>query len=193
MAGKSTKTAAKKKVAKTRAARKPAKAKRKGKRAVGKRAGAKATGPRKAAAKSRMYKSGKSGAYRPPPHYAVSKSDGDEPIQAWIDLLPGWQTARARRIDVVVTRQMPDVHKAVKWHGAWYGVPGRGWFLAVASFKAHLKLVFLDGTSLRPVPPVPLATKPQRALDVREADELDEARLAGWVEQASRLPGWGKA
>jgi hypothetical protein len=22
-----------------------------------------------------------------------------------------------------VVRQMPSVHKAVKWHGAWYGVP----------------------------------------------------------------------
>jgi len=71
--------------------------------------------------------------------------------------------------------------------------PGQGWFLAVASFKAHLKLVFFDGASLTPVPPGPLATKPQRALDVREADKLDEAQLAGWVKQASQLPGWGRA
>lgn len=85
------------------------------------------------------------------------------------------------------------MHKAVKWHCAWYGAPGKGWFLAVASFKAHLKLVFLDGDSLTPVPPVHLATRPQRALDVREADKLDEAQLAGWVTQASQLPGWGKA
>ena len=38
-----------------------------------------------------------------------------------------------------------------------------------------------------------MATKPQRALDLREADELDPARLAGWVKQAAELPGWGKA
>jgi hypothetical protein len=38
--------------------------------------------------------------------------------------------------------------------------PGQGWFLAVASFKAHLKLVFFDGASLTPVPRVHLATKP---------------------------------
>ena len=72
-------------------------------------------------------------------------------------------------------------------------MPGQGWFLAIGSFKAHLKLVFFDGASLTPVPPSPLATKPQRTLDVREADKLDEAQLAGWVEQASQLPGWGKA
>ena len=131
--------------------------------------------------------------YAPPAHYAVPKGDGDAAVQAWIDLLPDWQATRARRVDAVVTRRMPDVHKAVKWHGAWYGVPGCGWFLAIASFKAHLKLVFFDGASLEPSPPVGLAAKGQRALDVREADALDERRLAGWVGQAARLPGWGRA
>jgi hypothetical protein len=48
----------------------------------------------------------------------------DGAVRAWIDLLPKWQTVRARRVDAVVTRQVPNVHKAVKWHGAWYGVPG---------------------------------------------------------------------
>ena len=131
--------------------------------------------------------------YKPPAHYAVAKADGNAAVQAWIALLPDWQAARARRVDAVVTRRMPKVHKAVRWHGAWYGVPGRGWFLAVASFKAHLKLVFFDGASLEPTPPVRLAAKGQRALDVREDDALDERRLAGWVAQAGRMPGWGKA
>ena len=87
----------------------------------------------------------KPAAYKPPAHYAVSKSDGDAAVQAWIDLLPDWQSVRARRVDPVVTRHVPKVHKAVRWHGVWYGVPERGWFLAMASFKAHLKLVFFDG------------------------------------------------
>ena len=153
---------------------------------------AKAAKPRKTAAKSSARKPTKA-AKELPPHYAVPKSEGDGAVQAWIDLLPDWQSARARRVDAVVTRQVPNVHKAIKWHAAWYGVPGQGWFLAVGSFKAHLKLVFLDGASLTPVPPGPLATKPQRALDVREADTLDEAQLASWVKQASQLPGWGTA
>ena len=161
------------------------------KRAAAKRVAAKAAKPQAVAKSSR--KPTKAAAKKPPAHYAVPKSDGAGAVQAWIDLLPDWQTARARRVDAVVTRQVPNVHKAVKWHGVWYGVPGQGWFLAVASFKAHLKLVFFDGASLTPVPPGPLATKPMCALDVREADKLDEAQLAGWVKQASQLPGWGKA
>ena len=35
-------------------------------------------------------------------------------VQAWIDLLPEWQTAHARRVDAVVTRQASNVHKAIK-------------------------------------------------------------------------------
>ena len=128
-----------------------------------------------------------------PPHYAIPHSEGDAAVQAWIKLLPRWQGAVARSVDEVVTREVPDVHKAVKWHGAWYGVPGKSWFLAISSFKAHLKLGFFDGTSLKPVPPVPLKSKPMAALDVRKDDTLDEARLARWVKQAVKLPGWGKA
>jgi hypothetical protein len=158
---------------------------------------AKAAKPNRSIAKS----SAKSSARKPanaaakglPAHYAVPKSEGDGAVQAWIDLLPDWQMDRARRVDAVVTREAGNVHKAVKWHGIWYGVPGQGWFLAIASFKAHLKLVFFDGAKLTPVPPVHLATKPQRALDVRERDTLDEAQLAGWVKQAGQWPGWGRA
>jgi hypothetical protein len=32
-----------------------------------------------------------------------------------------------------------------------------------------------------------------RYLDIHEDDRLDEAQLAGWVKQASQLPGWGNA
>jgi hypothetical protein len=131
--------------------------------------------------------------YRPPAHYAAPKGDGDAAVRAWIALLPEWQSARARRIDAVVTGRMPDVHEAVKWHGIWYGVPGGGWLLAVASFKAHLKLVFFDGAALEPPPPVRLAAQGQRALDLRETDAFDERRFARWIAQARRLPGWGKA
>ncbi len=135
----------------------------------------------------------RTGAKKLPPQYAVPKSDGDAPVQAWIDLIPEWQSIRARRIDAIVTRLVPNLHKAIKWHCVWYGVPNQGWFLAIGTFKAHLKLVFLDGALLTPIPPVPLKTKPNRALDIREADSFDEPQLAAWIKQASKLPGWGKA
>lgn len=128
-----------------------------------------------------------------PRHYAVPKSDGHDATRVWIQLLPTWQSDRATRIDAIVTNVMPGVHKAVKWHGLWYGVPGKSWFLAISAFKAHLKLVFFDGAHLLPLPPVAMKQAPARALDLREVDVLDETVLAGWVKQARQLPGWGKA
>lgn len=129
-----------------------------------------------------------------PPQYAVPKSDGHDAIHAWIDLLAdAWKQDRARRIDAIVTRVFPDVHKAIKWHGLWYGTPGQGWFLAVNAFKAYLKLTFMNGESLTPVPPTPLKAEGNAALDLKEADDFDEKLIASWIEQAHLLPGWGKA
>ena len=65
--------------------------------------------------------------------------------------------------------------------------------MAMALFKAHIKLNFFDGASLNPPPPVEMAQKPNRALDTREKDVLDEDQLAGWIRQATQLPGWLKA
>ncbi len=52
----------------------------------------------------------------------MPKVEGDGAVQAWIDLLPEWQTAHPRRVDAVVTRQAPNVHKAIKWHGTWHNM-----------------------------------------------------------------------
>jgi hypothetical protein len=32
-----------------------------------------------------------------------------------------------------------------------------------------------------------------RYLAIYEDDKLDEAQLAAWIKQASKLPGWGKS
>ncbi|WP_443747148.1 DUF1801 domain-containing protein [Asticcacaulis solisilvae] len=128
-----------------------------------------------------------------PAHYAVPKSDGDAAVQAWIDLLPaGWKQDRARLVDRIVTETFPEVQKAIKWHVAFYGKSGGGWIMAMAPFKAHIKLNFFDGVHLDPPPPVEMAKKPNQALDTREQDLFDEDQLADWIVQASFLPGWGK-
>jgi hypothetical protein len=54
----------------------------------------------------------------------VSHSEGDGTVQAWIDLLTEWQTAHAPRVDAIVARQARKLYKAIKRHGAWYGVRG---------------------------------------------------------------------
>jgi hypothetical protein len=51
-------------------------------------------------------------------------------------------------------------------------------------------VAFFRGTSLRPLPPGESKNADVRYLDIREDDEIDEARFGRWVKQASQLPGW---
>ena len=123
----------------------------------------------------------------------IAKADGDAPVQAYIAAMPGWKRDVGRRLDALIVRTVPGVAKAVKWNSPFYGVEGEreenGWFLSFHCFAKYVKVAFFRGASLRPVPPGASKQKEVRYLDIREGDEWDEALLAEWVEQASRLPG----
>lgn len=120
----------------------------------------------------------------------IAKGDGDAPVQAYIDALPGWKRDLAKRLDALIVTSVPSVRKAVKWNSPFYGVEGQGWFLGVHAFTKYLKLAFFRGTSLRPMPPGESKTPETRYLDVHEDDPIDEAQLAKWFKQAAAVPGW---
>jgi hypothetical protein len=115
----------------------------------------------------------------------IAKADGDAPVQAYIAAMPGWKRDVGRRLDALIVRTVPGVHKAVKWNSPFYGIEGGGWFLNFHCFTKYVKVAFFRGTSLRPVPPGESKHKEVRYLDIREDDQLDEAQLAAWVKQAS--------
>jgi hypothetical protein len=119
----------------------------------------------------------------------IAKADGDAPVQAYIAAMPGWKRDVGRSLDELIVRAVPDVHKAVKWNSPFYGVEGQGWFLNFHCFTKYVKVAFFRGTSLRPLPPGESKHKEVRYLDIHEHDELDEAQLVAWVQQASQLPG----
>jgi hypothetical protein len=124
----------------------------------------------------------------------IAKADGDAPVQAYIAAMPGWKRDVGRRLDAVIVRTVPDVRKAVKWNSPFYGIEGQGWFLNFHCFTKYVKVAFFRGASLRPLPPGESKDEEVRYLDIREdQQQLDEAQLADWVKQASRLPGWGRA
>ena len=60
----------------------------------------------------------------------IAKAYGDAPVQAFIAAMPGWKRDVGRRLDALITRTLPNVHKAVKWNTPFYGIEGQGWFLA---------------------------------------------------------------
>lgn len=119
----------------------------------------------------------------------IAKADGDAPVQAYIAAMPGWKKDVGRRLDALVERTVPGVRKAVRWNTPFYGVEGRGWFLAFHCFTSYVKVAFLRGASLRPEPPVASKDPNARYVHVVEGEPLDERRLASWIRQAARLPG----
>ena len=118
----------------------------------------------------------------------IPKGDGDGPVQAYIAAMPGWKRDIGERVDAIIERTVPGVHKAVKWNSPFYGIEGDGWFLSIHCFTKYVKVTFFRGTSLDPVPLGESKTPETRYLDIYE-DQLDEAQFAAWVEQASQLPG----
>ena len=157
------------------------------KKAAAKRAAAKAAKPRKTAPKSQPRKA--KPALLAGGNPQIAKADGDAPVQAYIAAMPGWKRDVGRRLDALIVRTVSGVRKAVKWNSPLYGVEGQGWFLGIHTFTNYVKVAFFRGTSLRPVPPGESKSKDTRYLDIHEDDQLDEAQLAAWVKQASRLPG----
>ena len=119
----------------------------------------------------------------------IAKADGDAPVQAYIAAMPGWKSDLGRRLDDLIVRTVPDVRKAVRWNSPWYGVEGEGWFASYHVFTRYVKVTFLSGASLDPVPPGAGKDPDSRWVDIYEG-ELDEAQLAEWVRQAAVLPGW---
>ena len=119
----------------------------------------------------------------------IPKGDGDAPVQAYIAAMPGWKRGLGRQLDALIERTVPDVRKAVRWNSPFYGMEDRGWFLSFHCFTKYIKVTWLNGGSLRPVPPVASKHEHVRYFHIHEGDKPDEALLVSWLEQASALPG----
>jgi hypothetical protein len=119
----------------------------------------------------------------------IPKGDGDGPVQAYIDAMPGWKRDVGRHLDDLVVRTVPGVRKAVRWNSPFYGIEGNGWFLGLHCFTKYVKVTWLNGSSLDPLPPGDSKHELVRYLDIHEDEEVDEELLASWIRQAADLPG----
>jgi hypothetical protein len=119
----------------------------------------------------------------------IAKGYGDEPVQAYIAAMPGWKSDVGRRIDAIISRVVPGVRKAVKWNSPLYGVEEGVYFLGLHCLTRSVKVAFVRGASLDPVPPGTSKQQAVRYLDIDEDERLDERQFAEWVRQASQLPG----
>lgn len=119
----------------------------------------------------------------------IARGDGRAPVDAYIAAMPGWKRAVGARIDALVEQAVPGVRRAVKWNSPFYGVAGHGWFAALHCFERYVKIAFFRGDRLVPQPPVASKCDGVRYLHVHDDGVIDEALLARWLRDASRLPG----
>ncbi|MEN9645685.1 MAG: hypothetical protein RL238_2354 [Actinomycetota bacterium] len=119
----------------------------------------------------------------------IPKGEGDAPLRAYLDAMPGWKQDIGRQVDALVRRAVPDVRTMVKWNTPFYGVEGNGWFLGHHCLTKYVKIAFLNGAHLQPEPPVTSKQPDPRYLHVHEGETIDEAQFVDWVRQASSLPG----
>ena len=121
----------------------------------------------------------------------IAKADGDAPVQAYIAAMPEWKHGIGQRLDALIVAEVPDVEKCVRWNSPFYGIEGRGWFLSYHVFTRYVKVTFFKGSALRPLLPGRSKGKDRdsRWIDIHE-DDLDEARMTSWIQQAAALPGW---
>jgi len=119
----------------------------------------------------------------------IAKGEGDAPVKAYIEAMPGWKKRVGVALDTIIERNIPGVSKAVKWNTPLYGIADKGWFLAFHCFEKYVKVTFFKGMALDPLPPGQSKQRDVRYLDIREHDKIDEAQLARWIKQASDLPG----
>ena len=103
--------------------------------------------------------------------------------------MPGWKHDVGRHLDALIVRIVPNVRKAVRWNTPFYGIEGQGWFLGFHCFTRYVKVTFLRGASLRPVPPVASKHKGVRYLHIHEDEQFDDEQLADWIRQAADRPG----
>jgi hypothetical protein len=120
----------------------------------------------------------------------IAKGEGNAPVQAYLNAMPGWKSAMGIRLDKIITRAVPAVVKAVKWNSPFYGVKGGDYFLSFHVFARYIKVGFFKGSALQPPPTGASKQKDVRYLDIHEDDAFDEKQFTAWVKQAAKLPGW---
>jgi hypothetical protein len=123
---------------------------------------------------------------------AAKAAIGDKPVFAYISGLPQPQRGIAEAIDALAARTLPGLERSVKWGMAYYGV-GDGWCFSSGGFAHHVKLMFINGASLDPVPPVtPVGMgKATRGVELESLDDVDEKQIAAWMVQVTSVPGVG--
>ena len=116
-------------------------------------------------------------------------SDSHDVIDDWMRrVMPDLQPI-VERLDEMIRETLSGAQYAVKWKKAHYGLPDLGWVIEMVAYDVSVNVVFFGGADFDPPPPLG-TTDRSRYVKVKAMDELEQAGLRKWIEDAGRVPGW---
>jgi hypothetical protein len=122
---------------------------------------------------------------RKPPEPSESHAE----IEDWIRRVMPDLHPIVERLDRSIRETVPGLGYAVKWRKAYYGLPELGWIIEMVAYDVSVNVVFLGGADLDPPPPLGTSGR-TRYVKVKSLEEVRLPEMLGWIEQASRVPGW---
>jgi hypothetical protein len=122
---------------------------------------------------------------RRPPEPSAEHSD----VEQWCRrLVPDLQPI-VTALDETIREVVPEVHYAVKFKRAFYGLPDLGWIIEIAPYDVSVNVMFLGGADFESPPPLGTVDR-TRYVKVTTLDETQGSELSDWIEQAASTPGW---
>ena len=132
-----------------------------------------------------MPKEVKGNAGRKPPEPSASHND----IDAWIrHQMPTLQPILTL-LHESIQAEIPGLQYAIQRKRPYYGLPGLGWIIELAAYDVSVNVVFFGGADFERPPPLG-TTDRTRYVKVTKLEEVQRSELHGWIEEASRTPGW---
>ena len=110
-------------------------------------------------------------------------------IDARIEELGDWRGAMLAQVRALIKQAIPEVVEEWKWRGVpvWYH---DGMICTGETYKSVVKLTFAKGAALKDPAGLfnsSLEGKVRRAIDIHEADELDEKAFKALIRAAAAL------
>lgn len=115
-------------------------------------------------------------------------SDAEREIDNRIGQLGGWRGTKLAKVRELMKQALPDVVEEWKWENPVWNKDGI--ICTGEAYKAAIKLTFPKGASLQDPKRLfnsSLEGATRRALDIKEADEIDEAGLMALFVEAAEL------
>ncbi len=117
-------------------------------------------------------------------------SNDHKVIKDWMAnrIMPGIQPM-IKKIDNMIHDSIPNLQYAIKWGNAYYGTNELGWLIEVAAYDVSANIVFLNGATFDPQPPLGTGGE-TRYIKLKTIEELDDQLVIDFIKQAGSLDGW---